>query len=381
MAPESEELARDRARLEQRVGQLQAEIERLRRAQGELFQTIQRSNQIPLLSQELNTLDRNLIYEICVERIRLVLQATSASLYIHIAEDQELRLAAQHQDREIATVVRLAEATDTVMARAVESKRTLFAPDIAALADRERLRLPHRDAYTTTTCISAPLLGGGRVMGVLNFSDRVGGPFSEMQDAGFVDPLCQMVGVGLSNLGLHEQVQLQAKLDTMTGLYSHTTFFEEVEKEITRSTRYGSHLSLIMVDIDDFKHFNDNYGHQAGDVVIIDTADIVKDQVRTTDIPGRYGGDEFAVILPETDIHGAYKTAMRIRNRIKEHAYAYEGQELNVCISVGVCQWLPGMTLTELVELGDEGLYKSKRAGKDQVQAVGEAAAQLTTTP
>ncbi len=370
-------LLKEKKRLEGRVNQLQLEVQRQRKAQMELFQDLQKINEIQRLANEINSLSQERIYQVCVERIPLHLQAMAVSLYILDRETGELRLAAAQHPREIDTVVPLASSPGSVMELAVRRKQIVVVHDMGEFAERERIQTPHRAKYASNTCISAALVAGTEVVGVLNFADRLAGPFSETKDMPFISPLIQMIGVGIRNVQLHEQVQLQAKLDTMTGLYSHAVFFEEVEKEILRAERYKAALSLIMVDIDDFKHFNDNFGHQAGDVVIIDTANIIKGRIRKTDIAGRYGGDEFAVILPATDIRGAYTLATRIRNQIKEHAYVYEGQKLNVCISVGVCQWTPGMSLTQLVELGDEGLYKSKRAGKDQVQAVGEMAAQL----
>ena len=158
--------------------------------------------------------------------------------------------------------------------------------------------------------------------------------------------------------------------DGLTGLYNDRYFREVLEKSLNRSQRYDSFLSLVMFDIDFFKKVNDTYGHPVGDLVLINIAKAAVVTVRSSDIVARCGGEEFAVILPETDQKGLKVFAERLRRSIEILTTEAEGKKINVTISVGGVTYVPGMsriTKESLIDIADKALYASKENGRNKV--------------
>ncbi len=158
--------------------------------------------------------------------------------------------------------------------------------------------------------------------------------------------------------------------DGLTGLYNHRYFQESLSNELARSIRYHSSLSLILFDIDHFKQVNDTYGHQAGDLVLMNLSRAVSSAVRPCDIISRYGGEEFAVILPETNLAGAKVFAARLRRCVEGVATLFDGQLIYVTISAGVTTFstqTAGISKDKFIETADRGLYTSKQSGRNQV--------------
>jgi diguanylate cyclase (GGDEF)-like protein/PAS domain S-box-containing protein len=152
--------------------------------------------------------------------------------------------------------------------------------------------------------------------------------------------------------------------DALTGLYNRRYFNNNLKVESERSDRYGPHLSLILLDVDFFKKYNDTFGHTEGDKVLSMIGNIIQKCIRKTDSGCRYGGEEFAVILPQSDIDGASVTAERIRNCVES-----ETAELNdgVTISAGISQYQIKQNLSEFIKNSDSALYKAKESGRNCV--------------
>ena len=167
---------------------------------------------------------------------------------------------------------------------------------------------------------------------------------------------------------LYQKMELLATTDGLTLLFNHRTFQENLHREIIRAHRYQHPLSLLLLDIDHFKKFNDTYGHQIGDLVLQEVANCLRKVVREHDIAARYGGEEFVVIIPETASVPAASIADRIRKTIETHAVFVEGTELHVSVSIG-CATIPehAGTQAELIEKADKAMYVSKKNGRNQV--------------
>lgn len=157
--------------------------------------------------------------------------------------------------------------------------------------------------------------------------------------------------------------------DSLTGVMNRHRFMELAGKEVDRARRHGSQMSLLLLDADHFKHINDRYGHAAGDVVLKDLVERWGKSLRSHDLIGRIGGEEFGILLPEVDLHNAVCTANRLRKEIAELPFAFEGQLLRVTVSIGVATLAAGDDLPALMRRADLALYRAKEAGRDGVNA------------
>jgi diguanylate cyclase (GGDEF)-like protein len=169
---------------------------------------------------------------------------------------------------------------------------------------------------------------------------------------------------------LYEDVQRLATTDWVTGLFVRRHFFKRLEEEIGRSQRFHLRFSFLMIDIDDFKTYNDRYGHLVGDAILKQTALLIRQNVREGDLVARYGGEEFAALLLDTDAEGAMFVGQRIRKSVERERFRVYDEEIAITVSVGVATYGPKMKEgSEIVERADSALYQAKRQGKNRVCA------------
>jgi len=189
--------------------------------------------------------------------------------------------------------------------------------------------------------------------------------------------LAGQAGVSIENADLHETVQRQAVTDELTGLSNIRELNTTLDREIERSRRFSSSLGLVMVDIDDFKQVNDLHGHQQGDQVLVMVGRVLRDLSRDIDEPARYGGEELAVVTPETDAAGAAQLAERMREAIENlEITRLDGDgRISVTASFGVAS-VPDSASDKaaLIAAADAALYRAKRAGKNRVERAGSLA-------
>ena len=165
----------------------------------------------------------------------------------------------------------------------------------------------------------------------------------------------------------HEIVFRMAITDGLTNLANRKQLDTLLKEEMPRAQRHGRHLSILMIDVDYFKSINDTYGHVTGDSVLRGLALTLQKRLRPTDKIGRYGGEEFCVILPETSLSSAVRIAEELRSLIHDHAFIAEGKEIRVTVSIGVAPVKPVMALDEFYKAADDMLYQAKRAGRNRV--------------
>lgn len=321
------------------------------------------------LAKKINCLDVKRIADICVDDIPGLIGAKLASLYILDENSDILHLEKNNHPFLINNIVSLNQNPPSPMVAAVRSKELMVIDDV----DHQKMpwvRYAQRAFtrnYKTHCCIIAPLVCHGRVVGVLNLSDKDDEKAFTEEDIAIVELFRQLVGASIGNINLFEKSQRQAKTDGLTGMLNHRTFYEALEAELRRAQRYGGKLSIIMADIDNLKPINDSYGHRAGDMAIKQISRRLSACIRQIDIAARYGGDEFAAILPNTTLVDAAVVAERMVNMVKETPMMWEQNKVTLSISVGVAQFDGENCAGDVAKITDQALYSAKQAGKGRV--------------
>ena len=234
----------------------------------------------------------------------------------------------------------------------------------AALAERR---------YKTKSFISYPISIAGRKIGVLNVTDKSGGVYDEV-DLSLLDIIGPQVALAVERAEWQERAiefQLMSITDPLTTLPNRRYLEERLTEELNRSKRYDYPMSFLMIDIDDFKSYNDNNGHQAGDLALQITAHCLKAALRSADIASRYGGEEFCILLPQTSVAEAGVIADRIRHRVSTTHFPHgKAQPLGrVSISIGVATYSTIVNSAEtVIAAADRALYQAKSLGKDRVE-------------
>ncbi|MFH1736910.1 MAG: sensor domain-containing diguanylate cyclase, partial [Actinomycetota bacterium] len=208
---------------------------------------------------------------------------------------------------------------------------------------------------------AVPLSTDGYDIGVIFLGKYAIEPFSKEAEE-FLETLAGQAAIAVENAKLYAQAQEMAIHDGLTGIYNYRYFMKSLEEEIKRAERYGRTVSLMMIDIDLFKHVNDTYGHQRGDDVLKGLTQTLVNSTRETDIVSRYGGEEFCVILPETELDDAVEVAEKLRISVAKASYAREkGQSMKVTISLGVAAYpVLASNQEELLRKADDALYSAK---------------------
>jgi diguanylate cyclase (GGDEF)-like protein len=190
----------------------------------------------------------------------------------------------------------------------------------------------------------------------------------DQEDGRLLESLVVLASLAFENAKLYREAQELAVTDGLTRLLLRRSVLERIDQELKRGAEQGTPTSLVMMDIDHFKSVNDTYGHPAGDAVLRDVSAIVRRSVRDVDVCGRYGGEEFAVLLPQTDAKGALLVAERIREAVRARPFELRGEQRKVTVSLGVATApQQGTDTRTLIEAADEALYASKQNGRDRV--------------
>ena len=220
--------------------------------------------------------------------------------------------------------------------------------------------------------VTVPLMAKNKVIGVIMADNIVTKKPITKDDVRVLTMFANQAGLAIENSILYEQTLTMSQMDSQTGLWNHGYFHDIMTEKLAEAAEHKKYLSLLMMDIDNFKHYNDAVGHQAGDGVIKELAKILKQNSRADDIVCRYGGEEFSVVLLDTDKEQAVKQAERLRQAI--YNFDFPKKEIQpskyISVSIGVsCYPFDAKGKDELIYKADANLYEAKRAGKNRIFA------------
>jgi diguanylate cyclase (GGDEF)-like protein len=323
--------------------QLETRLDELRQERARLQESVRRIGETFA-----SNLDREGLLEIVVDTALDALAADCGRASVRGRDGRLQQRVARGELAEFSGAVQAAESA------ALDSRRE----EQATVEGSSALAVPLAESESPETVIGLVTLA------------RASRPFSDAEHELF-GYLARQASVSLENVDLHELVVRQAVTDELTGLFNHRRFQEVVATEVGRSKRFDQGLGMLMLDLDDFKEINDTYGHQQGDIVLREVARVLEDTSREIDEPARYGGEELAVALPQTDLDGAYNLAERVREGIEAlEIPRLDGRGvLKVTASLGVAA-LPDCAGSgqELIAAADAALYEAKHAGKNRTE-------------
>lgn len=351
---------------------LEGEIQRLRR---ELEYRARFANSLQHFLERISCTDPVKTYNSIVSSSKELLQSERASLMILDESATQLILKAASgfaTDPESVAAVRVGEG---VSGEVINTGKPVMVADLRIAG---RKPAPAERRYKTNSFISYPIMIGGRKVGVLNVTDKSGGGVYDEVDLSLLEIIGPQLALALERAEWQERAtefQLMSITDSLTGLPNRRYLEERLAEELNRSRRYDYPMSFLMIDIDDFKAYNDKNGHQAGDVALQITAHCLKGALRAEDVASRYGGEEFCILLPQTGMVEAGAIADRIRHRVSSTEFPHgKAQPFgHVTISVGVSTFTKNIDTPEnIIAAADRALYQAKSLGKDRVEFYGE---------
>ncbi len=249
--------------------------------------------------------------------------------------------------------------------RALENGLPVLISDHSGKHSELKNAYPH---LKVRTLLAFPIVSQNRVIGLIQLLNRLGRDDFDEQDLEYLRKLVERASLAIERSDLYQTMSDLAATDDLTKLYNLRYLSRVLEGEMTRSKRYKIPLSLIFIDIDYFKRVNDQHGHLSGSRVLVELADIFRESFRAVDIIARYGGDEFIVILPETDMKRACQVAERVRQAVRKFEFLRKkGLSIKVTASFGVAGFPDhAENKTDLIHLADQAMYQAKVTGRDR---------------
>jgi diguanylate cyclase (GGDEF)-like protein len=265
--------------------------------------------------------------------------------------------------------------------RVLESQTTVVISTDDPGADPAEVALLRRDGNVLLAML--PLVAKGRSIGLVELMSKTAVTFDDDRLA-LARTMANEAAMALENARLYDETRQLADRDPLTGFFNHRYLHERLAEEVIRAQRSRKPLSVLMIDVDDFKLVNDELGHLFGDRVLTWTAERIRAVLRGPDVAARYGGDEFAIILPETDASSAARAADRIAEAFATAAYESSDRgPVPIAVSIGVATHpADGRTATELIAAADRELYRVKRSNRARLaEPADAAAADVTDSP
>ena len=354
------------------------------RLREELERSLRASYHLQAFTQQINEVEPAEAYAAILRHSTELLRSERGSLLLFDEASNELEVKAAVGPRADVTQDERVRLSESVSGSVLLDGRPRVVRD---LTTTELHRAPAERKYKTDSFISYPIITGGRKVGVINMTDKAGGePYDEL-DLHLLESMAPQMALALDRAGWHQkatQFQLLSITDPLTGLLNRRYLEERLAEEFERSKRHRFPMSFLMIDIDNFKEYNDRHGHQAGDLALEITAQCLKSALRSADVASRYGGEEFSILLPQTSATEALVIAERIRVRVEKFSYPHGGSQPGgaITVSIGISAFGPKLeTPSSIIGAADHALYVAKSRGKNCVVSYVPPAKNTATTP
>ncbi|MCJ7606200.1 MAG: diguanylate cyclase, partial [Dehalococcoidales bacterium] len=307
-----------------------------------------------------SSLDIQEIFGSFIEELKKVVDVTWSS--IALVEEDEIRCTAlsspENADYKVGDTIPL---EGSGAGWVLTQKKLFIEPDLQK--DHYFDFGANHKKFGLRTMVYLPLIVKGRAIG--SFIVASGQPNAYTQrHVKLLEQLASQIAMPLENTQLYIKAEKKARIDELTGLLNRRSLDEMLDNEISRHSRYGGEFSLAIIDLDSFKAYNDTYGHLSGDSLLREIGNTIKMSIRNADHAFRYGGDEFAIVLPQTDIESASQVADRVRRKIGS---GIDTKDVAVTASIGIASWPgDGVSHTDIITAADVTLYQAKRNGGNQ---------------
>jgi len=298
--------------------------------------------------------------------ITKALNITKASLLFQDRDDGDFTVQFAHPKADSKPSDEFSLNADNPIVAWLDKKGSPLNPEqIDGIPELKGLWQIEKEQLTTSGLgLLYPLKSRDKLIGILALGKKRSGRLYSHEDMELVTSIANQADIIMENAQLYTQATIRANTDELTGLYNHRHFHERLGQEIARGSRFGSTFSLIMLDLDLFKAYNDIYGHLAGDQVMRKVSKYIEISIRSIDLAFRYGGEEFTVILPETRLDDAYRVAERIRKTIESKTSSWA---MPMTASLGIANWpSDGVMPEEIIARADAALYRAKQTGRNR---------------
>ena len=311
------------------------------------------------------TLDIGNLLDSVIEKILNVMEFEAGGIFLFDQQTNELVLKAHKGVPE--RLVKKAEGmtlSQGPIARLALSGKPLIVSDVDLDA-----RLKHMEIKIEgfEAFIAIPIMAKERILGLMAVGSQKARQFPQSA-IHLLSTISSQIGMSIDNAQLYERALQLAFTDSLTGLYNRRYLLEEIDREFARANRNESSLSLVMIDLDDLKTINDQFGHNEGDIALRELARILRLNTRASDLAARWGGDEFVLLAPDTDSKRAYIIGERIRSQVERSRPMVSDQQISINVSVGIASYpAHASCVTELIKRADQAMYNAKGLGKNQV--------------
>ncbi len=317
--------------------------------------------QVLNIEEHLNTIfDLNKLIDFIVNNTTAILEAQKCSIMFVDENCGELCIKGYKGiDQELVANSRIKIGDPVAGIIALEGKPVL----VVDIENDRRFLRKNRSSYESKSFISAPIKLGENLMGVISLADKCGAQavFTEL-DLKILCMIVRQAAIAIENAKMYRQLNYLTVIDPITNIHNYRFFIQKLDYEIQRSKRYGGALCIIMLDVDEFKSYNDDFGHLEGDHLLREIARILEESLRKVDIACRYAGDEFVLILPEAEPAEAEIVAKKILRKVWGLLL-----KRKIALSIGIAKYSSQTDRTEFILKADSALYTAKREGKNKI--------------